>query len=65
MRVCVCVRERERVLDGIEIGAELEPLSGVTGEVVGGEESGEERGGFGAVFEEPIAFEDAGNDGRG
>lgn len=46
-------------LDGIEMGTELEPVSGVGREVVGGEESGEDGGEFGAVFEEPIAFEDA------
>lgn len=59
------MKRRERVLDGIEIGADLEPLGGVAEEVVGGEEGGEDGGEFGAVFEQPIAFENAGGDDGG
>lgn len=43
----------------------MEPVGWVAEEVVGGEEGGEDGGEFGAVFEQPIAFENAGGDDGG
>lgn len=42
------------------MGADLEPLSGVAGEVIVREESGDDGGNSGAVFKKPVALQDAG-----
>jgi hypothetical protein len=43
----------------IEKGADLEPLGGITGELIVGEESGEYGGNLSAVLEQPIPLQDA------
>lgn len=44
----------------IEIGAELEPLSRIAGNMVRGEKSSNDGGNFGAMLEKPISLEDTG-----
>lgn len=43
----------------IEEGADLEPLGGITGELIEGEESGEYGGSPSAVLQQPIPLQDA------
>ena len=50
-------------LEIVEFGAEVEPLGGVAGDAIGGDEGGDDGGDFGAVLEEPIALQDSGGGG--